>query len=557
MPTVFVEGVGRVTFPDSMTPAQIEAEIKRIEPPAKRKAPEMGAIEQFGRGALQSVTDVGYGARQLGAEAGAALGLVRPETVQRLREEQDVRAAEAAPYMESGAGQLGYMAGTIGSMLIPGAALGRVGGAAARVGQAVTAPRTLAGAAAAGGALGALQPVGTQDERSMNVGIGALGGMAGQGLARGIARIAQPTTSAATSQVTRAAQRLQAAGVPVDLAEQAGSENLRMVRRFLTDNPISAGTMKKGQEATQTAFNRAALKLIGEQGDAALPEVLSRADDRIGSVMDDIAKRNKVKIDDKMVSELAAIESAASMTLEPAQLAPLRNQLNNILSKVGPDDRISGEAYQRIRTLAADMGRNPALAGVSRQLRETVDSALERTAGKTDADALKTARKQYRNLMKVLDSIGTSETGDISIPRLAAATSTKRERGAALMGRGDADMARLARSAMTMRDAFPQSGTAPRAALQAYGQALAPGLAGAGYGAVQGESPSEAATMAITGGLLGLGAPAAAARAYQNPALQQYILRGVQSDPLRRAMLAQATRSGLTYGAPAGLLAGQ
>ena len=91
MPTVFVEGVGRVTFPDSMTPAQIEAEIKRIEPPAKRKAPEMGAIEQFGRGALQSVTDVGYGVRQLGAEAGAALGLVRPETVQRLREEQDVR----------------------------------------------------------------------------------------------------------------------------------------------------------------------------------------------------------------------------------------------------------------------------------------------------------------------------------------------------------------------------------------------------------------------------------------------------------------------------------
>lgn len=550
MPTVFVEGIGRISFPDSMSEKEIENEINKM----MRRGSEMSGLERFGRGALQSITDIGYGARQLGAEAGAAAGLVSPETVQRLRQEQDVRAIEAAPFMDTGAGQAGYMLGSVGSMLIPGMALGRAAGAAGRVGQAISAPRTLAGAGAVGATMGAVQPVGTQDERSLNVGIGAIGGMAGQAAARGLARLAQPTTSAATPQVERAAQRLQAAGVPVDLAERAGSENLRMVRRFLTDNPISAGVMKKGQDATQTAFNRAALKLIGEQGDAALPEVLSRADDRIGSVMDDIAARNKVKVDDTMLSELAAIEATAGMTLEAAQLAPIRAQLNNILSKVDKDDRISGEAYQRIRTLAADLGRNPALAGVSRQLRETVDSALERTAGKADADALKQARKQYRNLMKLLDSIGTSETGDISIPKLAAATSTKRERGAALMNRGDADMARLARSAMTMRDAFPQSGTAPRSALQTYGQALIPGLAGAAYGALQGETPSEAATGALGAGLLGLAAPAAAARAYQNPALQQYILRGVQSDPLRRAMLSNALRGGLTYGAPAGLL---
>lgn len=550
MPTVFVEGIGRISFPDSMSEKEIENEINKM----MRRGSEMSGLERFGRGALQSITDIGYGARQLGAEAGAAAGLVSPETVQRLRQEQDVRAIEAAPFMDTGAGQAGYMLGSVGSMLIPGMALGRAAGAAGRVGQAISAPRTLAGAGAVGATMGAVQPVGTQDERSLNVGIGAIGGMAGQAAARGLARLAKPTTSTATPQVERAAQRLQAAGVPVDIAERTDSENLRMVRRFLTDNPISAGVMRKGQDATQTAFNRAALKLIGEQGDAALPEVLSRADDRIGSVMDDIAARNKVKVDDTMLSELAAIEATAGMTLEAAQLAPIRAQLNNILSKVDKDDRISGEAYQRIRTLAADLGRNPALAGVSRQLRETVDSALERTAGKADADALKQARKQYRNLMKLLDSIGTSETGDISIPKLAAATSTKRERGAALMNRGDADMARLARSAMTMRDAFPQSGTAPRSALQTYGQALIPGLAGAAYGALQGETPSEAATGALGAGLLGLAAPAAAARAYQNPALQQYILRGVQNDPLRRAMLSNALRSGLTYGAPAGLL---
>ena len=518
---------------------------------------EMGGIERFGRGALQSVADIGYGLRQLGAEAGAAVGAVEPSTVQRLRREQDIRSAEAAPYMGTGAGQAGYALGSIGSMLLPGAALSRVGGAAGRIGQAITAPRTLGGAAAVGGTMGALQPVGEQQERSMNVGIGAVGGMAGQALARGISRLAQPTASAPTPQVARAISRLEQAGVPVDIAESAGSENLRMVRRFLTDNPLSAGVMKKGQEATQTAFNRAALNLIGEQGDAAIPQVLSSADDRIGSVMDRIARENRIKVDDRMLSELAAVEEAASMTLEPAQIAPVRNQLNNILSKLDKNDTISGDAYQRIRTIAADLGRNPALAGVSKQLRESIDSALERSAGPEAAAAIKQARKQYRNLLRIMESVGTTETGDISIPKLAAATSTKRERGAALMGRGDADLARLARSAMTMREAFPQSGTAPRTALQTYGQMLGPGLAGAGYGALQGETPNEAVTAAIAGGILGAAAPAGLARAYQNPAVRDYILRGVQNDPLRRAMMARATRSGLTYGLPAGLLAGE
>lgn len=555
MPKVFVEGLGNIDFPDSMPPAQIEAEIQRIL--KQREAPPMGGLEQFGRGALQSVKDIGYGLQQLGAEAGGAAGLVEPETVQRLRREQDIRAAENAPFMESGAGMAGYALGSIGSLLIPGTALARAGGVAGRVGQAVAAPRTITGAATAGGLLGAAQPVGEEESRAMNVGTGAIGGTVGNVAARSLARLAQPVTSVPTPQVERAAQRLVAAGVPVDVAARTGSENLRAVQRFLTDNPLSASVMKRGQEATQTAFNRAALKLIGEQGDAAIPQVLAQADDRIGSVMDRVARQTGIKVDDRMLSELVAIEESARMTLEPAKLAPLQAQFNNILGKLEPGDSIPGDAYQRIRTIARELGGDSALAGVSKQLRETIDSALERSAGKQAAEDLKLARKQYRNLERIKESMGTTETGDIPIPALARATSVKRERGAALMGRGDADLARLARSANTMRDAFPQSGTAPRAALQAYGQALAPGLAGGAYGAMQGETPSDAAMAAITGGALGLAAPRGAARLYQNPAFQQYLQRGIQTNPFRQMMLSPALRGGATYGLPAGLLAGE
>jgi hypothetical protein len=516
--------------------------------------PRMGGVEAFGRGALKSVQDIGYGAQQLGAELGSMAGIVDPSTVRRLRDEEARRRAESAEFMDTGAGRAGYLAGSIGSMLIPGAALGRAPGIAGAAARGLSTPQTFTGAALGGSLLGATQPLAGGESRATSTATGAIGGVAGQAVARGLARAAQPTTSQVTPQVARAISRLEQAGVPVDIAEQAGSENLRMVRRFLTDNPISAGTMKKGQEATQTAFNRAALKLIGEQGDAALPSVLSQADDRIGNVMDNIAARNKIKVDNQMVSELAAIEEAAGMTLEPAQLAPIRNQLNNILGKLDDQDRISGEAYQRIRTLAADLGKNPALAGVSKQLRETIDAALERTAGKADADALKLARKQYRNLMKLKDSIGLTETGDISIPKLAAATSTKRERGAALMNRGDADLARLARSAMTVREAFPQSGTTPRAMIQATGGALLPGVGLAGASFLQGETPSEAALAALAGAGAGIGGTLAAGRLYQNPAFQQYLLRGVQSPLARRALLAPTTRGMTTYAPAAGLL---
>jgi hypothetical protein len=533
-------------------------ERARARARGEQAAPEMGGLEAFGRGALQSLKDIPYGLQQLGAEAGSAVGLVEPSTVQRLRQEEERRRAENAPFMESGAGRAGYIAGSIGSLLVPGAALARVPGMVGTGARALTAPTTFRAAATGGGLLGAAQPLSEEESRATTAAIGTLGGTVGQAVGRGISRIAQPVTSAATPQVERAVQRLEQAGVPVDVAARTGSENLRAVQRFLTDNPISAGVMKKGAENGQSAFNAAALRLIGEQGDAALPEVLARADDRIGAVMDDIAKKNRIKVDDRMVSELAALEEAASMTLDINELAPLRNQLNNILSKVDDQDRISGEAYQRIRSLAADLGaKGPQYANVSRQLRETIDSALERTAGPEAAAAIKQARKQYRNLKLLEPAVEAKSTGNISPAALASSTGTKRQRGAALYGRGDADMARLARDMRTMAEAMPQSGTAPRAAIQAVGQTMLPAAAALGYNLVQGnESPENVLGVAALGGL-GLLAPRSAARMYQSPAIQRYLMRGIQSPLARRALLSPGARGIATYATAAGLLSSE
>lgn len=531
-------------------------ERARARARGEQAAPEMGGLEAFGRGALQSLKDIPYGLQQLGAEAGSAVGLVEPSTVQRLRQEEERRRAENAPFMESGAGKAGYIAGSIGSLLVPGAALARVPGMVGTGALALTAPTTFRAAATGGGLLGAAQPLSEEESRATTAAIGALGGTVGQAVGRGVSRIAQPVTSAATPQVERAVQRLEQAGVPVDIAERMGSENLRAVRRFLTDNPISASVMKKGAEKTQSAFNTAALRLIGEQGEAALPEVLARADDRIGEVMDEIAQNNRIKVDDRMVSELAALEEAASMTLEPEKIVPLRNQLNNILSKVDDQDRISGEAYQRIRTIAAEMGRNPALATVAQQLRETIDSALERSAGPDAAAAIKQARKQYRNLKLLEPAVEAKSTGNISPAALASSTGTARQRSAALYDRGDADMARLARDMRTMAETMPQSGTVPRAGIQAVGAAI-PAAGALGYNLYTGQEPAENVLGLGALGAAAMFAPRGAARLYQSPAIQQYLMRGIQSPLARRAMMSRGTRGIATYAPAAGLLSSE
>jgi len=532
--------------------ARARARIQQAAP--AQKEPEMGGLEAFGRGALQSVKDIGFGAQQLGAELGAAAGLVQPETVRGLREEQAKRAAESEAFMGTGAGKAGYLAGSVGSMLIPGAALGRVPGIAGAAARGLSAPATFTGAAAGGGLLGALQPLQGKESRATSAALGAAGGLAGQAISRGVGRALQPSRSKPSPQAAKAIKRLQAEGIPVDLAEEAGSENLRAVRRFLTDNPISASAMKKGEEARQAAFNRAALKTIGEQGEAAIPEVLSRADQRIGSVMDDIAKNTRVKVPGKLLDTMAQVERDAAMILSDAEAGPLRQQLNNILSKIGDDDAIPGAAYQNARRLASQLSAKPGVSPLGRQLREALDEALQDSVPKAQVDAIKTARKQYRNLMRIQESIGTTELGDISIPRLAAATSRKAERGAALMDRGDAELARLARSARTFQETLGQSGTAPRQALQRYGTLLGPGALGVAAGLSQGETPSEQTMAALGLGAAGLLAPSAMARAYQNPAMRRYILQGAGSPLARRMLMGPTARGAMTYGPAAGLL---
>jgi hypothetical protein len=518
------------------------------------KPAPIGGVEGFARGALQSVRDIGFGAQQLGAELGARAGLVEEETAARLRKEQERRAKEAEAFMQTGAGKAGYVAGSIGSMLIPGAALGRVPGLLGKAATGLSAPSTLTGAAAGGGLLGAAQPLQEGESRLMSAGLGAATGAAGQAVAKGIGRLVTPSRSVPRPEAVKAAQRLEKAGVPVEIAEKSGSENVRNIKRYLADNPMTAAAMKRAEEQRQIAFNKAVLKTAGINADTATPEVLGAADEAIGGVMDKFAKTEKVRVTDDLLNAMAKIDDEVLRGLNPQEASPLKLQIDDIITKAARDGAITGDAYQNARRLATNLSKRPGISPYAQELREALDDALQSSIkDKSKVAAIKNARRQYRNLMRIEESLDANAIGDINVSKLATVTTQGKNQRSARLGRGDTELAGLARSARILKDAFPQSGTAPRVAAQAYGQ-LIPAAAATTYGAMQGDTPAEAAVMAGLGAAAGVSFPLLVRGAYRNPALQRYLLQGAGPKTFQEALRSAPFRGAATYGPVAGLL---
>jgi hypothetical protein len=526
----------------------------------------MSGIDKFMAGAGKSVYDMGRGIKQLGL---GAADLVNPRDRQlsdlitdkprsRYKEyaqEIDNTRRLESPLMSTGAGLAGNIAGTIASTAIPAGVLGagaRAAGmtrTAAVLGQVVN-PTSLKAALGTGAALGALQPTGKNDSRLLNAGLGAAGSALGYGASKLVGRIANPVQSVPKPSYEKAVDVLREADVPIDAAQATGSSRLASVKRLLTDNPLTnAGQVSQAEKAA-AGFDRAALKTIGEVADVADEAVMSRAASRIGNVMDDIAKRNPIKVDDSLLNSMANIASNAGKELESPQAAVIHSQIDEILAKA-TDGAIDGKAYQNIRgSLGRLQGSNqPGVKHWAGELKSAIDNALTRSASPEDASALTRARIQWRNMEGISKVIGAQEGQHISPAKLANALNTKGYGGKVAMvrGKGATDLMRLAKAGSTvLPDRFPQSGTAPRAALQL----LLPGAIGAGYGyAKEGDM-----TGALKYAAGGMAAPWALQRLMNSPAGINYLSHGIPALSGRAGQVAGGLLGPAVRIAPAGLL---
>lgn len=432
------------------------------------------------------------------------------------------------PLMETKAGMAGNIGAQIAGTMLP------LGAAAkgSTVASALLNPTTYKAAAAVGGLQGALQPTTPEESKLANVGIGAAAGLAGNAAINTLGRVAQPIAQIASSAHAKAVRVLENAGIPLDAAQKSGSVVLNRIRSAFFDNPLTVGRQAEQVAGQQVGFNRAVLKTIGEDAEAATSTVMGNAEKRINGVFKDILDRNNVTVNDTILGRIGTIQSAAA----ESEKGPIVKVANRIVDAVDENGQIKGQIAYGIKK---DLDRlaNSAdtdLAYHARQLRSTVMDAINGSLDTADRQAFAQARGQFANMKRIEPAIDKMGNGDISPARLANVMGQKANRATSIYGKGPQELTDLAQAGnLLLRDKMPQSGTTPRAVMQAV-LPIAGALAGADYGGTQGAGLGTAAGLTLN--LVG---PRALQSAMLNPIVSKYIAGGMQGPmtPIKNILL--------------------
>lgn len=214
---------------------QKRAALAADDGPALDPTEGMSTFDKVAAGAGKSLHDTWRGLKQL--------------TGNMSREEVDQARAIDAPLMNTKAGMGGNIAGAIGQVLIPGGAAARYGSLAPKLAagvRAATLPKTIGGAMLQGGALGALQPVGTGDSRAVNAGIGMAAGGAGAAAPRAIGMAGRAAKAPFAGMTAKGAQKraadvLRREAVDVANLERAAPSAIQGVQRSLAEESLDPG----------------------------------------------------------------------------------------------------------------------------------------------------------------------------------------------------------------------------------------------------------------------------------------------------------------------------
>jgi hypothetical protein len=234
-----------------------------------------------------------------------------------------------------------------GLMRQPGAGAGHFVGSAAPGLLAMLAPggASLTGAAITGGGLGFTAPVGENDSRMLNTGIGALAGAGGVAAARGIAGLYQGGKAL------------------LEPFTQGGRERIagRMIQRF-ADDPTKVATAQGGRTITGAAPTLA--EETGDAGLARLQDALRSVDPQIENrIGQRLSENNAARVDSLRSLAGDSTQRTAAETARKAATQDLYTQATKAAYTVDPvlqdllQRPIIKAAMARAQTAAENQGR--------------------------------------------------------------------------------------------------------------------------------------------------------------------------------------------------------
>jgi hypothetical protein len=451
----------------------------------------MTGMQKFLAGTGKAMVDIGRGAGQL-------VGLVDQKDI-------DESKRLDAPLMNTGAGTAGNVVGNIATalpaMFVPGA-------------------NTVLGASAAGGVLGALQPVASGDSRMTNTVIGGVAGGAGQGIANAVGRAVQPVRSTLQGQDATLAEKARRF-MPLNAAQETGSKPLRWIDSALDNLPFSADKQAAQKLAQREAWQSQLLSKAGENANAATPEVLGSAYKRLGDQFKDISARNTVTLGNDFINSIANID---------ASVTPFSKGVSEVVDKaldLASKGQLSGKEYQSVRSSLTMQAKsawqsNAELGQALKTLRQSLDDAANASISAEDKQAWGLVREQYKNL-KSITKATDSTTGMISPNKFASELDRVNPQGMKF-GYGNQEVPDLARIGKRfVAETLPDSGSAQRSW---YMNALQNPTTGLGLGSVAGFLTG-GPVGAVGGAALGAATPLAVQKALWSDSGKKYLSKGL------------------------------
>lgn len=381
---------------------------------------------------------------------------------------------------------------------------------------------------------------------------GALGGALGGAIGRGAQKILSPNMGQLGQQQQAVANAVKPLGGRMTPGQFTGNQTLQRIEAGMESNPITSFAMRGVREANQEAVNRSASKAVGENAKTLDATVLANAEDRIGGVYKLVRTQKPVDLTGLSKPVTDIMDEAKTLTVNPNALDtdPLFNKALDFVTKGGATQEelvsLSSQLGKRGKSMMTSQSGDRDLGIALFKTKDAIDDALEGSlTGKTQ-QLFSDARSQYRNLMQLYGrGVVNEQTGDVNAKVLANTLAAKDRKGFRL-GENQSDLYNMARFARAFPSIVGDSGTATRMATPLLGGAAAGGLGGA---MLNSNDPMQGAIQGAKLGLLGMGVPMVAAKAYMSPLAAKYLgnealATGMPNDVLRR----------LSIGAPMGLL---
>ncbi len=489
-----VDIIGRLTqpTPQPAAPAPIKDNIGQPDDP--------GVMGSIVIGAGRTVDRVGKGMQQLwNGVRGDTAANAELERQANNDQEQYAKLQKQHP-IATGVGE------ALPSMVIP------VGGAATALGTA--------GRMAAASAIPSALEYGTAEERAKNAAGSAAGAVIGGVVVpKAVGAVYQGGKNALRSLVGNVtpeaidlAAKAEAAGIKVNAAQLGDSKFLKTLAASLEQMPFTGAAQTASKQRGD--FTRAVSKTFGDDVDKITPEVYAANRKRLGQQFDDLAMRNTLNLDSKVMNRLDNTLEEARQFGDDGTIRAVENLYNRIIKQSNATSKevasafdgipahktvmeIPGAAYSSMDKAMGEIIKGGGEKGnYVKQMQLALREGMDQSISATDKAAWDQTRGQYKNLKAIRDVV-SRDAGDGNIPPtqlMSALNSTEAGKEAMAMGsRGQlGDLGRVGRQ--FVRDSVPNSGTAQRA--------IAMGLIGGG-GYAFGAEPAQIAGMLAGGATAG------------------------------------------------------